>query len=439
MKKVLAFLSCLAMMLSLFGCSDGNETPIITTKGKDFSQFAGIVADPTTWLEEFEALPIANENMTTDELRQLAVDAFRADLSFQWTPSKAVVYTYQSGNEGAPVELPVGMAYSGLCYAAGKYKFTAGNIYKLLYYYDRETGVVDIDAMGDNFLGIITSACSSGAMQGWNRVSNSHGLSRMESYNMFDSNIIPVGDYTYEPYIYDYNFESKDATTKIVEYNGEQTMLESYAQMLPGDGLYTSPGWHVVMCSKAPVVVRNPDGTINAKESYITLCGQGNDGTHLSPYRIMKQENGVDLVQLGSVDYTQTFEKLLKSCNIPFTMPEFVGEDPVEPGKAWIGSQTAGVESGTPLTVAEISNMQAHGNYNICNLIIKVTDPAGNELISYDPSLPTLPHEFSINLMGGFNLDKLTPYADGKNTLHIYVQLANGELLEAFNTVLIID
>ena len=438
MKRFAICFVCLGMILSLTGCQN-NDTPSATTETKDYSQFAGIVADPTTWLEEFEALPIANENMTTDELRQLAVDAFRADLSFQWTPNKAVVYTYKSGDQDAPVNLPIGIAYSGLCYAAGKYTFTAGNIYKLLYYYDRETGVVDIEAMGDKMVGIITSACSSGAIQGWNRVSNSHGLARMETYTMFDSNIIPVGDYTYEPYVYDYNFGTKNATVKIVEFNGEQTMLESYAQMLPGDGLYTSPGWHVVMCSKAPVVVRNPDGTINAKESYITLCGQGNDGTHLSPYRIMKQENGVDLCLLGSVDYTQTFEKLLQSYNIPFTIPEFVGKDPVEPGKAWIGAPDSAVENNTALTVMELSNMQAHGNYNLCNLIIKVQDPADNELVSYNPSLPTLPHEFSVNMMGAFDLDKLTPYANGKNTIHICVQLANGELIDAFNTVLKID
>ena len=433
MKRLLAFVLSVATAVTLIACNtDTGAETYPTEPEKDYSEYAGVVADPGTWYENFQNLPIANADMTTDELRQLCVDAFKANLTFQWTPNKEVAYTYLD----APVNLPVGMAYSGMCYAAGKYKVTAGNIHKLLYYYDRETGVLDVRAMGDKFLGIISSACSSGAIQGWNRVSNSHGLSRMESYNMFDSNIIPVGNYTYAPHIYDYNFASKTATAQIVEFNGEQTMLESYAQMLPGDGLFTSPGWHVVMCSKAPVVVRNSDGTINAEESYITLCGQGNDGTHLSPSLIVKQENGVDLCKLGSVDYKMSFKRLLKSANIPFTIPEFVGEDPVEPGKAWIASATSVIENGTDLSLAQISTMQAHGNYNICNLIIKVTDPAGNELVSYDPSLPTLPHEFSVNLMGGFDKDKLTPYANGENTIHINVRLANGELIEAFKTVL---
>lgn len=442
MRKVVVFLLCLGTLLSLTACGN-SDAPATTTAGKDYSAFSGIVADPNTWLEEFEALPIANENMTTDELRQLAVDAFRADLSFQWTPNKDVSYTYIYGGEDAPVNLPVGMAYSGLCYAAGLERgdCSSGNIHKLLYYYDRETGVLDVEAMGDKLIGIITSACSYGAMQGWNRVSNSHGLNNMKTYNMYDSNIVPVGPYTYEPYVYDYNFESKIASAQIIAFNGEQTMFESYAQMQPADGLYTSPQWHVVMCSGAPVVVRNSDGSINPDESYITLCGQGNDGTHLSEKLITKQENGVDLCKLGSVDYKQTFRQILDSGYIPFTIPEFVGKDPVEPGDAWLGNQLSRIENGTQMTVAEIFTKQVHANYNPCNVIVIVKDPAGNELVSYDPGLMTNPRSScrTVSLMGGLDEQKLSPYADGKNTIHICVKLSNGELIDAFNTTLKTD
>ena len=93
MKRFIAIVLCFVTALSFAACGNkGEEYPTEATK--DYSEFAGIVADPTTWLENFEKLPIANENMTEDELRQLCVDAFKANLSFYWTPNKPITYTY---------------------------------------------------------------------------------------------------------------------------------------------------------------------------------------------------------------------------------------------------------------------------------------------------------------------------------------------------------
>ena len=41
--------------------------------------------------------------------------------------------------------------------------------------------------------------------------------------------------------------------------------------------------------------------------------------------------------------------------------------------------------------------------------------------------------------MGLIYTDRVTPYANGKNTLHIYVQMANGELLEAYSGLLVME
>ena len=76
MKKLIALLLAVMTVLSLFAACGGDtatETQPEATK-KDFSEFEGIVADPKTWYETFMALPIANADMTEEELRQLAVD-----------------------------------------------------------------------------------------------------------------------------------------------------------------------------------------------------------------------------------------------------------------------------------------------------------------------------------------------------------------------------
>ena len=439
MKKVIALLLSIMIVFSLFACT-ATKNPGETELGpeviekKDYSQYAGIVIDTKTWYDEFMALPIANENMTEQELRQLCVDAFRLNMTIPWTPNKQIVYTYELLDRYKDVSLPIGMAYSGLCYATGIKDATCGNAWKMLPYYDVQTGVLDVEAIGDaNILNIISSACSYGAQQGWNRVSNSHGLTAMGSYCKEKSNIVPVGTYTYEPYMYNYKFSSRTASNEIIAANGDKVMYESLAQMKMADGVYSSSAWHVMMCSQDPVVVRFPDGSVNPLESYVYVHEQG--GAHPET----QQSNGKMLRPLGTIDNKYTFEKLLSSGYIPFTLKEFTGEDPVEPGKAWVGTETAPMENGEDITADSLSNKKLCANYNLCNIKVEVKAPDGTVLVSYYPQFMTAPQTFSVSLMGYLQTERVQPYANGKNTIHFYAQLSNGELLEAFNTLLKMD
>lgn len=437
MKKMIAAILCIATALSLMACS--TDLPAETIEKKDYSAFAGIVADPTTWYDEFMALPIANENMTTDELRQLACDAFKANMTFQWTPNKDIVYTYELLDKYKDVHLPTTQAYSGMCYATGIKDATDGTIYKVLSYYDKETGVLDIEAMGDNMLNIISSACSNGAQQGWNRVSCTHGSVGMTSFNPhLNPSISLVGPYTYEPYVYNHDFSTRTCTKEIIAFNGDQTMLESYAAMLPADGLYSASAWHVMMCSQAPVVVRNPDGTINAEESYLHVHEQGQSGTNNVDYDI-EQSNGVKMRMLGTVDNKKTFKQLLESGYLPFTFKVFTGEEKVQPGKAWIGDKTSPMENGQDLTLTQLFGKKIFSNYALLLVEVVVKNPDGEELVHYNPSIPTGVNDYESPLVGALQKDRLTPYANGKNTIHIYARLSNGELVEAYNTILKAD
>jgi hypothetical protein len=435
-KRILAFILCVLMATSLIACKTDSAPE--TTEGKDYSEWAGIVEDPKTWVEEFLALPVASADMTTDELRQLAVAAFRANLTFSWTPNKDISYTYSLQGKKAQVKLPTGIAYSGLMYGTGLTGVggTVGTIWKVLPYYDKETGVVDVEAMGDKYYGCLTSACSYGALQGWNRVSNSHGIGGMETYNQFDSSIIPVGPYKYETYTYNHNFNTKTASNEIIAANGAEIMFQSYAAMLPADGLFSSSSWHVIMCCSEPVVVKNSDGTINPTESYLYVCEQETKGTRdlLQP---ILQDNGKYLRTLGCVDNKYTFFDLYNKGYIPFTFKEFLGQDPVEKGEAWLGSQADKLENGQSMTAEELFNKKLCANYVINNIEVTVKDSEGNVLVTYDAGISTTPRTYELaNLKDGYNEAKLSPYANGNNTIHLYARLANGELVEAYNTVL---
>ena len=439
MKKYLAFLLCIVAILGLCACGQTaapQETelgPEVVEK-KDYSQWAGIVHDPKTWYEDFMALPVANENMTEDELRQLCVDAFAANMTFQWTPNKEITYDYKLSGNISQVKLPTGIAYSGLAYATGK---SSGMVYKILKYYDKETGVLDVEAMDPNkVMSIVTSACARGAEQGWNRVCNSSGLASMDSFNQYDSAIIPVGPYTYVQADYDYDFGTREASDKIIAKNGDSVMYESYACMKPADGLYSSSSWHVMMCYSEPVVVRYSGGGINPNESYMLILEQEAVGTKTDK-RDVVQENGITLRQLGTVGEKFTFKKLYDSGYIPFTFKEFTGEDPIEPGEAFLGDKTGNKKE--PATMKEAFGLTLFGNYAICTVDIVVKNPAGEVLVSYDPEFVTLPVTYDGTLQGVLDEERVAPYANGKNTIHVYAQLANGEYLEAYSGILNLD
>lgn len=446
MKRIIAFLLCLVTLFGLIGCNAGStQAPTETELGpevvekKDYSKWANIVHDPKTWYDEFMALPIANADMTTDELRQLCVDAFKANLSFHWTPNQEIVYTYELLDRYSDVVLPVGIAYSGLFYATGITNTSRGNIYKMLNYYDHETGVVDIEAMGgiDNVISNLSSACAAGAQQAWNRVSGTHGIQGMKYYCMYNSNIVPVGPYTYVESDYNYKFGSRTASNEVIAVNGEEVMYESLAQMLPADGLYSSSAWHVMMCSSVPKVVRNANGKINPYMSSMLVCEQGAGGTKNDSYN-QDQPNGVAIRILGTIDKEYTFYDLIKKGYIPFTLKEFIGEEPVEPGEAWVGMNKKPPKN-TDLTIESLSSHTVYTNYAFCTMTIKVKSPDGTELVSYAPMCNSSYNSYSYPLMGMLDQDRISPYANGKNTLHIYAQLANGELLEAYSGLLTVE
>ena len=433
----IALLLLVAVALSLVACGEKELGPEKVEK-KDYSEFAGIVADPATWVEEFEKLPIANENMTTDELRQLACDAFKANMTFQWTPNIDIKYNYELLDNYKDVLLLTKQAYSGFCYATGIADATNGTLYKVLPFYDKETGVLDVEAMGDKMLNIISSACSNGVLAGWNRVTTTKA--GMTTFNPYDSpDVVLVGPYTYQPFHYNHNFKSRTCTKEIIQVNGDQTMYESYACMLPADGLYSASAWHVMMCSQAPVVVRNADGTINPEESYLHVHEQGQAGTRNADYDEV-QSNGVKIRMMGTVDNKKTFAQLLESGYIPFTLKVFTGENPPQAGKAWIGEHVeAPIENGTEMTITQLFGKKLFTNYVLCTLNVVVKNPAGEELVNYNSAIATGVYTTEAMLSEALQKDRPTPYANGKNTIHLEVRLSNGELIEAFNTVLKAD
>ena len=472
MKKIFSLMLCFAMLIGLVGCGNEEAPAPSTAPKRDYSMFAGIVADTQTWYNELMALPIANENMTEQELRQLCVDAMRMNLTFTWTPTMDINYSFTLLERTSEVTLLRGTAYSGMFYCNNNAR---GNVWKALNYYDHETGAMDIEAMGGDMLSVMSSACARGVEWGWSRVSNSHGLETMTSYSQYNSNVIPVGPYTYP--IGKYSFGSGSGTKDIIADNGEDVMLQSYAAMQLADGLYSSSSYHVIMASSNPVIVYDEEGKIDAEESYILINEQDAIGSKTEK-KNYEQENGKTMRPLGTVDNKYTFRDLLDKGYVPFTLPELVGQDPVEAGDAWLGSQDSRLENGMDIArfnfshgdhaeqkermdmlkeirkeagkhiailldtkgpeivLSDLMDKTLFANYAICTLELEVRTPDGQVLVRHTGGNNTTPHTFHSPISNPEFEQDADAYANGKNTVHVLVRLSTGELKEAFQTVL---
>ena len=432
MKKIIALLLTLATALTFFGCGakEAEEPTAPTVPPRNYSMYKNIVADPQGWYDELMALPIANENMTEDELRQLCVDAMRMNLTFRWTPTVDITYSFTLLERTSDVYIPAGIAYSGLFYCNNNAR---GNVWKALQYYDLETGAMDIEAMEGQFLSILSSACARGCEWGWARVANNTGLETMSSYNYHNSNIALVGSYNYG--LGKYSFSSGSGTKDLIADCGEDVIIDSYAVMKMADGVYSSSSYHVMMVADAPVIVYDENGKIDPVQSYVLVLEQDAVGSK-SDKQDTTQSNGVTIRGLGGVDNKYTFQDLLNKGYVPFTIKELIGEEPVEAGEAYIGRQDAPIENGADMILEDIMTKSLFCNYAICTIEAQVRDANGNVLLQEYYPTQTTPHTFHANLSNSDFEEAAAGLANGTNTVHILVRLSTGELKEAFTTTL---
>jgi len=380
------------------------------------------VTDPLTW-EKINAIPIANNSMSESELRKIVTDFFRLSLSFSWTPNIDINYVIASKNR--PVCLPAGQVYGGHPYVTG----APGNIYKMMSYYDSETGVLDIQTLGcdADFENVMGSQCSFSSTWAWARVCENVRNFRTTAHMTHANGCLIVGEYTYNTSLSQFSSSGSNSTRGIIQANGNQVMLRSYAAMKPGDGLVTSTGSHARMVSSLPNVVLQPNGTIDGAKSTVTYLDQPTN------WKVTTQSDGSPMRVQGGIDVVITFNELLNGAYIPFTLPEFCGLDPVEEA-----SVTCSV-GGSSTTLQNLQYGMIFSNYPISNLIITVKNPAGTILLSYDPSVYTRNTTYSLDLYSAIHISKLSPYANGQNTITVDCRVSTGELFTVYNGILAVS
>jgi len=419
MKKWIALLLAVLCLFALAACAEtgGETTPPTENPNKNY---IGIVAEPLTW-EKINAIPIANDGMTEDELRQICVDFMRLQITFPWTPNKNLMY--MSNND--PKTINKGYAYGGMPYKGS----TVSNLYNVMPYYDEETGIIDVATYGNDVAMHIGNQCSGSAYWAWSRVSNS--ITWGGTQTMLESNgCLRVGAYTYPDEITSWhNYENPSQgirTADICADNGRQVMFESYALLKPADGIsvYKGAAGHVRMVSNAAVVVRSDDGSIDPDQSYITYLDQ------TSGWSNGKQPDGSKIKIQGSVDTKFTFEQMYKEGYLPWRIPELAGKDDVEKAEASLSV------TGDSITVAQLRSALLKSNYTISDVTCTVKDKSGAVL--YTTTMPTMDlNVWEWPLSGHESLSELETYAKSeKNIIEISTRVGTGEKLVAYSGTL---
>ena len=429
-----------------------------------------------------DKLPTVTPDMTEDEIRDMIVQFMYIQLNFAYTPDFGEedeygyyiknLYSAYNGAENldnAKITFKEGSFYGGIPYVGN----AAGSVYRWLEFYDAESGVMNWDPIirtnienkeyGDVLYPDLGSAyfgnsCSAACVWSWMRVSNSIKSFWTNGWKPANGYVL-VGDYK----LNDKGTTGSD-TSDICKANGETVMFESYAKLKKADGLLVTG--HAVMCVSDAVVVRDENGNIDPKKSYILFAEQSSTFLTASPAK-----GGVDryapLNEQGDIFYRMsgnfagntdsgkiktckhTFQQLYDAGKLPFTIPELCGTDPIETTTIEL-SVSGEVYSSDTIKASEMSSMMIESNYAISDIHFIIRDEDGNELFNamyakyaekiqelmiYDINSALFNNEIYEN-NECINSAILEHAVSGNNTLEITARVSTGELLTVYKGTL---
>ena len=414
MKKSIAFFLSLTALLCLFtACGEElsqtlteTQTATAQTEAEPAITPVPVPFDP----QKLYGLPVADSEMTEEELRDLCVNYFLMQGTIPWKTKQSFLYDcHGAGNadENGNLHFEKGVLYGGLPYTRA-----SSNLYTWLEYYDPETGFLDVSGLKNNVGTVLGNNCSDAVFWAWARVSTTisfTGTGEMTTVH----GCIPLGDYEVDTTL-DANRETKNTCRT----NGEAKMYECYALLKKADAVETTnTEGHTMMCTEDAHVER-VNGVIDPNKSYITVIEQHSSFKNL-------EIDGMNVkVQSGAYN-TYTFKEIFNKGYIPVTIAELAGKKDIE--KAWAKTDLPG-----DCTTAAIDAAKLTANYRLSKIIITFTNADGSvaatsvyhpsESYMYEIPLSKASYKTSIR-----SLKKGTAYG-----LKIEVLLANGETLVAY-------
>ena len=424
MKQFISWLLTICLLLTLSACKETEviKRPVVLSEGNVKYE----KADQPLTTETIKAIPIAKSSMTSRELRQICVDYIKLSVSCQWV-SDATYCIDDNDKKNIEKNFTEGKLYGGIPYI----NMASGNLYRFMEFYDTKTGILNSKALQMEPM-LFATACSGTAGWAWARVINSAEISWTHSINV-KHGFVPVGSYVYDfdmDQIWEWGKDGKRIyhydTKKICKQNGEQVMYESYAQTLLAD-CYSRTG-HVAMAASDPVVVRDKNGKIDGKKSYIDLAEQGQYTK--AKFHLRKTSDGTEYRIRGNDGSPFTFEKLYEAGYLVHTFKEFLGTDPVEDAKATIE------HTKNKISAKKLSKCTIKANYPISDIFTTIRDKKGNVLDEY---IGRTADHFTTSVSGKefLPIESIREHQGlGTNTIEIKAQLSTGDIVTVYEGTL---
>ena len=435
MKKLIAVTLTLVLLLCFGGCGS-RETPEVSLYDENM---------PNKLLNaQVTNFPVAAEEMSYAERRQLCVDFFKLQLEFQWKPN-IDVEDYVSYYSGYSKGLRAENLYEGIPYGG----VSSGNIYRWLEYYDETTGIMDletafaenggwgegayVDGMkkasdGNSYpryrsMMALFNQCSSAPGWAWSRVINTARFGMTKHTNVYNG-YVPVGCYSYgyelDGQYYDMTtidifgektennpmgYDTDDVIRDLQAKEGVTALYDCYAQLKPGDCL-VNEGHELMVVSVD--IYRRDDGSIDYSGSMVMVMEQ------IDSWGKEETFNGTSLFQQGCTLSGYMFDTLQKKNYIPFTFVELLDPNDEQDKKhldfynSYADKLTSvknsysavafseemngnGVEKGQAystlgktegsVTVDQLREASVAANYSLSDVFVIVNDPEGNRLL----------------------------------------------------------
>ena len=296
------------------------------------------------------------------EKRQRVVDEMYEMANIVWTVTEPLTLGADCGCCGDVTFMP-GWEMKGV-----PYNHKNGSLQRMEYYLEEGNvmpdWVYESDAYDgwDNYIG---NDCSTAFQQAIAVVCNDCEL--MRSRDQFPE--LGYGT-SYAVGGWDYSLLQPEklgpVTVEVVKANGEDFMLECYAQLRLGDGIgsIVSGGGHCRMAMSDPVVMRGEDGKIDPNKSYIYEAEQVASFTWVedSKYYSSWRQKAI------------TFQQMLEVGMLPLTWAELNTDEPMVTPEATVEN---GVDGKFGLITGTVTC-----NVNLDAVIVEVTDENGNEVMN---------------------------------------------------------
>lgn len=337
---------------------------------------------------------------SNEQARKIVVDYMKKMASVEWVCKSDIDFSTVVSFTSKLI-YKSGTTYFGLPYVGG----TAGaEIFKSALDENKVyTGSIKWNDIQGN-------TCSSSIYVAYTTISpNSNASNTIDMYPAANKGMIPVGDYNLDKVTDIKTSETKDVITA----NGQNTILEAYAALKPGDTLLSR--WksgsetlgHTRLVTSEPVIERGENGKIIARSSYILLTEQTSS---------FNESSNVNTT--WKVDFKYTFSDLLGDYYIPITLKELADDSFVQPEIT-----IQGLTKQDKFTNSNMLKGIINSNYVIFEAHALVYDSNGNIVSRIDRS----PNSKTVHLTEVQFDNDVTKLPAGEYTFELNITIGLGE------------